>query len=331
MIEDNNTVVGKGGISAKIVAHSKSSVDGSEMITYEVICPRIILSELNKHRMLSNNCQSSRAVPVKKVIEMLENGEGYAPIHWGKNQAGMQADSECDELLGGDSEFPGYTKEEYWQEAKEMAILFAKEYSDKGYHKQIVNRLLEPFQMIKMVISGTEWDNFFYLRRHKDAQPEIAELANCMWEAKKKSVPLMLEPGEWHLPYYKDGYWKKYPGPANVDHPYMDFGHTLEEAKKISAAACAQVSFRKLDLSPETVERVYSRLVDGEQPHSVCLEHQATPMAKVYDSGTAIFDYIENGVTHVDRNYNLWSGNLKGWIQNRKLLPNECCWNYKEQ
>jgi hypothetical protein len=32
------------------------------------------------------------------------------------------------------------------------------------------------------------------------------------------------------------------------------------------------------------------------------------------------------GITHQDREGQLWSGNLRGWIQHRKLIPNEAQW-----
>ena len=102
--------------------------------------------------------------------------------------------------------------------------------------------------------------------------------------------------------------------------------HTEGRAKQVSAAGTAQVSFRKLDLSDETVDRVYSRLVDEDTPHASCVEHQATPM-RVFEyawcGGLNAIDYFGEGKSHMDSLGNLWSGNFKHWIQNRKLIPNE--------
>lgn len=320
-------VKGKGGISAKIVAHSKSSVDGKEIVTYEVTHHRWILAEINKHRLFSNNYQSSRAVPVGKVLEQVRESPAM-PIHWGAKQSGMQADNEVEN-------WDSFGQGEYqWLGAMVHACDRADVMNDQGYHKQIVNRLTEPFQMIKGVITATELDNFFYLRRHPDAQPEIRELADCMWEALQQSEPQVLKPGEWHLPYVKT--FRASYGDAGLEYHAERIGVTLHEALRISAASVAQVSFRKLDQSSEKVDKVWGMLVDTEQPHAVCLEHQATPMPevqpKIYFNGRGdveIKDYIPDGVTHLDLNGSAWSGNFKSFIQHRQLLDNNTCWKYE--
>ena len=201
----NIKVVGKGGISATIIAHSKSVVDGSEVLTYECEVHRYVWAECLTHRLFSRNAASSRAIPVAKMIELVENSPAV-PIHWGKNRAGMQAKEEHNHVveLDWDSwEDLGIwgTREQAWFEARDNGILKAHSFNEAGYHKQIVNRLLEPFQMIKVVVTATEWDNFFWLRFHDKAQPEIYELARCMLAAKKRSVPEVLNVGEWHTPY----------------------------------------------------------------------------------------------------------------------------------
>lgn len=328
-------VVGKNGIVARVIADSVSPVFG-RITTFEVEHHRWILAEINKHRMLSNNYQSSRAVPVSKIIDQVVSNPA-TPVFWGKNQTGMQASEQCDN----DIDLPMFTSKESWvdtlpieaawETTAEIFAEYAECFNSAGYHKQIVNRLLEPFMMVKGVITATEWDNFFFLRRHKDAQPELQELANCMFEAMKQSSPDRLDIGFWHLPYVRceRDFNSKQIYTTSLDEVIKDEDLlTLEQAKKVSAVACAQVSFRNLDLSPETVERVYSRLVDGEQPHAVCLEHQATPMVEPVDTMKFKKDW-EHGVSHVDKNGYFWSGNFKWFIQNRKQLPNECCTDYK--
>lgn len=293
-------------ISAKIVADSISK-HGSRMTTFELEYPRFIHSEFMTHRMLSKNSSSSRAIPIKKMHEMiLENNS--MPIHWGKNQAGMQANTEVDI----DSSHRG---KKLWEAARDCAIHYAGSLENLGIHKQIVNRITEPFQTMKVVCSGTEWANFLWLRNHKDAQPEIKELAQHVEIALTTNNPERLNFGDWHLPYVtlkKVGtevtYW--------ID---SETEITLETAKMVSASCCAQVSYRKNDISLEKATQIFDRLIKSEPIHASPIEHQATPMEDYHQEW-------EPGMTHVDRYGVRWSGNLREWIQWRQLIPNHVRW-----
>lgn len=326
-------VTGAAGISAKIVAHSKSAVNGKEIITFELNYPRFIHAEFMTHRQFSRNSASSRAIPVKRMIEVIrENMATF--VHWGKNQSGMQAKEECSNPIfyTGKEDGPVLNREAAWERAGEAAIAWANAFNDAGYHKQIVNRLLEPFQMMKVVATATEWDNFFWLRNHPDAQPEIHELARVMLEAKAQSVAVLLETGEYHTPYVNfdvisRGYFLNGLGGEQT-------WLTKEEAIKISCSCCAQVSYRRLDDSLDKALDIYKRLVESEPVHASALEHCATPMQyptnddiEIYDMGT--WPEIESGVTHTDRQWKFWSGNFQSWIQYRQLIPNHVCNNYK--
>ena len=296
-------VNGKGGISARVVAHSKSSVNGKELVTFELTYHRFIHAELMTHRMFSRNAMSSRAVPVEKMIEQVRDNPAM-PIHWGKNQPGMQAKDEWDEVVrykGGEA----FTREDWWQLSADEATNAAELLDEAGYHKQIVNRLLEPFQFMRTVVTATEFDNFFWLRRHPDAQPEIQELANCMWQALNASEPTVLAPGDWHTPYYGKGFWKQ-----------SEATESLETAQKVSASCCAQASFRKLDTSQEKAENIY-------QPMKYPKHERFPKMAIEYGA-------LEDGLTHVDVKGCAWSGNFQSWIQYRQLLPQHTCWYYQD-
>lgn len=337
-------VIGKNGIVAKVVAKSKSAYSGQEIVTWEVEHHRWLLAEINKHRMFSNNYQSSRAVPVAKIIEQVRNNPA-TPIFWGKNQAGMQAVEEVDNCVDFNDYHAGewqneLDRDDAWKVSAESSAMIASAWSEAGYHKQIVNRLLEPFMMVKGVITATEIDNFFHLRYHKDAQPELQELARCMWEAYEQADAEVLYEGEWHTPYVSHVrdtsgnlmYLKEELEPKDDGKTYTLSTVTVEQAKQTSAAACAQVSFRKLDTSEETVERVVDRLLNGDIPHSVPFEHQVTPMKQFeypWGSGLNAIDCFSGGITHMDTLGNMWSGNFKHWIQNRKLIPNEKCDRFK--
>jgi hypothetical protein len=296
-------VVGKGGISATMITDSIHN--GNRMVTMEIEYPRFILAELNTHRMLSKNSASSRAIPVAKMHEQIMHS-GAVPVYWGLNQPGMSAKEEAaGNVLS--------MAKEFWALARNDAIHHARAFSDIGIHKQITNRITEPFMMMKTVISGTEWDNMFWLRDHEDAQPEFAELAKCMRDLMHHSQPVFLKPGEWHLPYVDFDGDKYTSNGVEVE---------LDTAIKISVSCCAQVSYRKNDSSIEKAEKIFEMLnltPGNRQAHASPTEHQATPMArsKFYDIKAA---HTVQGVSHIDLEGNAWSGNLRGWSQYRKIL-----------
>lgn len=279
-------------ITAKIIADSVSE-HGIRLTTMELNYPRFIHSEFMTHRQFSRNASSSRAIPVEKQIHQVFNTPA-TPIHWGKNQPGMQARKEID--------FPTLAQD-IWKYASELAVDRAYELKDLDIHKQIVNRLLEPFQYIKVIVTATEYDNFFKLRCHEDAQPEMYELARCMKEAMDSSTPDVLEPGEWHLPYI-----------LNED----CYKTTTDNFIKLSVARCARVSYLNHDNSNPNIEKDIA-LADKllEAGHMSPFEHQATPIAFAKDTYELAW---EKGVTHKDRKDNFWSGNFRGFLQYRQLL-----------
>jgi hypothetical protein len=330
-------------ITAKIIAHSIAP-NGQMIVTWELEYQRFIHGEFMTHRLFSRNAASSRAIPVKTIIAQVTS-DAAKPIHWGKNQPGMQANEELDD-------FEMAHVMLMWEEAAYEAAMSAQAMDFMGAHKQIVNRLMEPFQTMKTVMTATCMDNFFWLRNHPDAQPEIKELARLMWEALQASTPNKLQPGEWHVPYVevtRDFAGKiMYVGESTKDDPlaipdvdtdrYMRI-YTLEEALAISSSCCAQVSYRKLDDTLEKAQMVYKRLVDSEPVHASPFEHQASPMAPylyqhgfAYDfevNSPALPETWEEGITHADRKGNLWSGNFINWIQHRQLIPNNVCMKYE--
>lgn len=277
--------------------------------------------EIMTHRMFSRNAASSRAIPFEKMLKQL-NGR---PVRFGAANKGMQDKGEHYEAgINFGEGLYAYDGQQAWDAAKEAAISVAKGFYEASYHKQVYNRLLEPFQIMKTVVTATEWNNFFHLRLDSAADPTIQELARCMKEAMEQSVPQLLQPGEWHLPFVRttvnehtllQEFWVD-----NYDGKIL----STDDAIKVSAARCAAVSFRNEDYGLEKCLEVYDRLVGDERVHASALEHQATPMsmAKCLDSS---YDYSgwDEGVTHQDREGNLWSGNFRGWIQHRKTVTGE--------
>lgn len=287
-------------IKARLVAYSISPA-GDKVATFELDYPRWIHGEILTHRMFSRNAMSSRAVPVEKMIEQVRNAPAM-PVHWGKNQPGMQASVE---LTGSARQ----DVETHWKMAGTSAAHIADRMSNLDAHKQIVNRILEPFQTMKTVVTSTEWDNFFYLRNHEDAQPEIKRLAEVMLECFENEDPVKLTSEDWHTPYFGEGYWLK------------GCGIPLEDALTISSSCCAQVSFRQLDDTLEKAKRIYERLVESKPVHASPFEHQCAPMKWSKLCKDTMQQGWETGVTHMDREFSFWSGNFKGFIQHRQLIP----------
>ncbi len=287
-------IVGKGNITAKIIADSVSK-DGVRLTTMQLCYPRFIHGEFMTHRMFSRNAMSSRAVPVKKIIDQVRNNPAM-PIHWGANQAGMQAEQEVEDTV---------RAKVYWEEAAATAAKYAEELSSYEVHKQVVNRILEPFQFMHTVVTATEWDNFFALRLHKDAQPEIYELSRCMLEAMNNNEPTELVEGQWHIPYVDMFDFVR--RPINQ----KQYSYDVDTALKCSVARCARVSYLNHDQSQPSIEKdlkLYQMLYDSK--HLSPFEHQASPMQS---------DSVD-GVTHTDRLGNKWSGNFRNWIKYRKLI-----------
>ncbi len=314
-------------ITAKIIAHSIAP-NGQMIVTWELEYQRFIHGEFMTHRLFSRNAASSRAIPVDTIIKQVADNPAM-PIHWGANQSGMQASNELSPVLQIGAKWA-------WKAAAKAAVKWAQVMVKLGLHKQATNRILEPFQTMKTVMTATCMDNFFWLRNHADAQPEIRELARLMWEALQASTPNELKPGDWHVPYYNSGVWKASSTVRSTEgaFPVDAFGHSLENALAISSSCCAQVSYRKLDDTLEKAQMVYKRLVESEPVHASPFEHQATPMVWVYGYQwtelvlKGIEPQYEKGTTHLDDKGNFWSGNFRGWTQHRQLIPNNVCMNY---
>jgi thymidylate synthase ThyX len=281
--------------SAKILSDSISKYN-HRFITYEIVLPRIVLAELNTHKILSKNSASSRAIPVEKMIKKVLE-DPYIPSHWGKNQRGMQAEFKV-------NIFTAWRSKKEWLKARDNAVDSANKLLKFGIHKQITNRLLEPFMWHTVIISGTEWDNFFSQRCHKDAHPDIKETAQLMRDLYNESIPIELNENQWHCPLIQDDEWHL----------------SYELLKKISAGRCARVSYlnhdgkRDIKADIELGERMV------KSGHCSPFEHIARPMdddeiinysrfKKIPDK-----EWIEEGP---------FCGPLKGWVQYRKEFLHE--------
>ncbi len=306
-------------ITAKVVCDSVSE-QGIRLTTFEIEYPRFIHGELMTHRMLSKNSSSSRAIPIQKMLDQIESNMAI-PVYWGKNKSGMQAVEEVSKFDEAKSVLNWERSYNYVKERVENMV-------EIGLHKQVPNRLTEPFQMMKVVITGTDWDNFFNLRIHPDAQPEICMLAYKMYRAMQESKPIELKVGEWHLPYVNVG-WN---GKGQACYADEDFNVIeLEQATKLSAASCAAVSYRTESMTLEKADKIFDMLINAEVIHASPFEHLATPVVfKETNEMCNVFEYLDKveGVTHVNKQGELYSGNLRGWSQYRHLLPNNTNWEF---
>lgn len=300
-------------ITAKVIADSIGE-HSPRLTTLQCRYPKFIHGEFLTHRVFSRNSSSSRAIPVKRLIQDVMD-DPVIPIHWGANQKGMQADQECNDkvfsLCTDNGQYYWESNEETWLSARDAAIEYATAFDKAGYHKQIVNRIIEPWCHIHTVVTATEWSNFFALRRHKDAQPEMHALADAIWNAMDQSKPKKLKSEEWHLPYItnKDNLslleFRK--GEEDADH----YSHETDDDRliRISVARCARVSYLTQEGKQPKIEddlALYDRLVGSVPLHASPAEHPATP------------DSFINGWLNPHRH-----GNLRGWCQHRKFLPGE--------
>ncbi|HEU5141779.1 MAG TPA: FAD-dependent thymidylate synthase [Solirubrobacterales bacterium] len=291
---------------ARALADSVSPT-GHRLTTLEATFPRFVLAEFNTHRVFSRNSASSRAIPIAKQLRRVLD-DPYVPIEFGSNQPGMQAGAP---LAGAKRD----TAEAEWLRARDDAVrhvlglivepdeVGAAELSDLldriedatrrrevpvewlNVHKQVANRLLEPFMWHTVIVTATEWENFFNLRCHPDAQPEIRLVAERMREARASSQPAELDWDEWHLPLVR---------PEDRDEA------PLEDLIKVSVGRCARVSYLthdgRRDLAADI--ELHDRLI--ESGHMSPLEHPARPL-----SGDE------------------WSSNFRGWRPYRKDIPGE--------
>lgn len=282
-------------IDAKIILDSLNPFTGNRITTFQLIYPRFIHSEMMTHRVFSRSSASSRAIPVKKMISSIESNTAM-PFHWGKNQKGMSAQEEnnaplCIPIFSEEmgSFEVSMTREEAWLHARDLMIQVANAYDRAGYHKQIVNRLLEPFTLMKVCLTSTYFQNFFDLRTDiNTAQPEIVKLASLMKDAMDTSIPIVQYH---HIPWILD---------SEKDLP-------IDDKMKISAARSARVSYETFDTEKksdiESDLKLCQRLLD--ELHLSPFEHQAT------------------AINYIEIRKDLASNFEPSWLQYRKEIENE--------
>lgn len=287
-------------ISAKIVADSVGP-NGCRITTFVLTYPRFIHAEFMTHRVFSRNASSSRAIPVKKQIQMVIDNP-VIPLAFTRNKAGMQGG----EALTGEQEAAAIAA---WLEGRDRMVEVANKLADLEVHKQYANRVLEAYAHITVVATATDLANWFTLRCHYMAQPEINVLASEMLKEYESNTPEELEEGMWHLPFVTA---------STICDIKEKFGikcmqeseEALQLAIKCSVARCARVSYLNHEGKNPTFaedEQLYSRLLGSAPIHASPAEHQAMASGDIMTR----------------------SGNLRGWIQFRKTLENENVTEFK--
>lgn len=316
---------------AETVLSSQHAETGHRLTTMILYYPRWIHAEQRTHRALrlgevfdfptpsimedpnlSRNAGSSRALPVMKMIQDVIDNPAI-PIFWGKNKSGMQSTEE----------FTGDQREELianWLKDRDHAIERAKFYAsfgDEGCHKQIVNRILEPYSHIRVLVSGTEWSNFIGLRDHEDAEPHIRRVAQAVRVELAKPPMQVLEPQQWHIPFVSCT-----PREAELRAMFSQEKNILAASQRISAACNASVSYKTVDdfdMDLPRANKVYEKLVSKPPLHASPFEHIAQADAWVHhteaerphrNSGSCWLNYSDHR-------------NFVGFRQMRAMLPND--------
>ncbi len=314
-------------ISAQIIKDSLNTDNGARLTTWILNYPRFVHAELLTHRMFSKNSASSRAIPIEKVIKEIEENPAM-PIFWGKNQKGMSAAEDLDDKVkrfrqfsdefgnnvGEDLTDLQYAKK-IWLQARDGAIRFASSLQELGLHKQITNRLLEPWFYIRVILTATEFDNFFALRAHEDAQPELRALAYLMLEQYNNNTPECLKPGEWHIPFgdkIDENRLNVLPFVMEESErldkmgfvgDYTSHYYAKQEAKKrIAVARCARISYLNFEGKDDYNADIHlcDRLFKNNPKHLSPTEHVAQAVSQ-----------------------DVFIGNFRGWKQYRKFFDSE--------
>lgn len=325
-------------IKAQIIADSKADWNGSRLTTFVVTFPRIVLAELNTHRVFSRNSASSRAIPFKKMIKRVDN-DPFIPIAWQKDHKGMQGR----EYFSNPNDIE--RNKSSWLRARRSAMIQAEHLNECEVTKQLCNRLLEPFLWHTAIITASTFENFFKLRcpqytdthgntyrsrrdyrrevRNADTIPttdlqwrsidkggaeiHIAALAEAMWDAYNDSTPRVLQEGQWHIPF-GDQFDGDRLLQVATDEDLMQSQDYLKV--KIATARCARVSYLNFEGRDdyEADIKLHDRL--ASMGHFSPFEH----CAKIPTNQESV----------LMRHGNNLSGNLdQPWIQYRKTLLEE--------
>jgi thymidylate synthase ThyX len=301
-------------ISATIIADSLNEF-GDRLTTFVLVFPRIVLAEFNTHRMISKNSASSRAIPFKTMLKKVQD-EPFVPIAWQSEHKGMQGENYITET----SRVNNCVN--LWLAARDQAIIHASALSTGQYGtsnggvfnydisvtKQLCNRLLEPFLYHTVICTGTEWENFFALRAHPQAEIHIADLAHKMLLAYNESRPKSLKEGQWHIPF-GDTFDITRLAQLRISmsgsyEEWIDLKELEDLKVQIATARCARVSYLNFEGKDDYLADIKLHDILQSSGHMSPFEHCAQAM-------------------NTDLRDSAWSGNFHGFEQYRKMMNGE--------
>lgn len=297
----------KGSCFIKPILSSISVRTKLVITTMHIRVPRIIWPEILTHRVLSRNARSSRAVPERVMLEEIQR-DPFVPWHWTRIQQGMQGEAGHDNpvvLLNPKTDLEEiHSNERAWLLARDSALGYAKAFAGAGYHKQIFNRIVEPYMWIDGLITTVTWNNLLWLRDDDAAEPHLRDIAVAIKQVLDSAKPQQLDDGDWHLPYIAAADY------AAAADRFPRMSQQNEWLRKISAARCARMSYVPFngEASYEAELQRYLRLTSDARLHASPMEHQATPDFQLADGRWARPEL---------------HGNLLGFVQGRKLDPRE--------
>ena len=296
------------GYKAEVILKSVGP-NNIELMTVFARYPRMVHADIMTHRMFSRNAKSSRAKPIRQYVKEVWS-DPAEPAYWGAARKGMQAGAE-------EIRFKG-AAQLLWRSLRAVELGGALLFDKMGLHKQVPNRRLESDLYIDTLITGTRpaWSNFYALRSgvfDGAADPSLQVIARMIARADRDTPAQKLKAGEWHLPYVskedRDSIISKYP---QCDAFINQFA--VNELCRVSAARCARLSYFSFNTGKKsTVEEdlvLFEKLINSGLPHASALEHQAEALHEMDDPDFDLDVYREGG-------------NLVGWRQFRKTLPNE--------
>lgn len=289
-------------ISAKAICSSVNK-DNTRLLSIELTSVKWLDAEFEKHRMISSNSSSSRAIPFKRSLDR----DVFIPLDIRYNEKGMQGHKQL-EQDGIDYIYFKALAEELYEKSVDICKIMDKEID---LHKQHINRFLEPWTVQKKLATANEewWYAFLELRDSPAADPAIQDLARKIRLVVENTEPTFLYDSEWHLPY--------------VDNEELKSCDTLDNIKR-SVARSARVSYDNFSGETSSFEQD-SRLHDSllEMKHFSCFEHQGKACDSYVNpdkSITEIFGSLCLGNTHITKTGKVMSGNINGFVQYRQLV-----------
>lgn len=330
-------------INAKVIAHSKNEF-GNELLTVIVTFPRYILAELNTHRMLSKNSASSRAIPFEKMMDSVLNNP-FVPIAWQKEHSGMQGS----EYITDPKEIEKLNS--IWLQARLDAIHRAQDLAQLKTTKQMINRLLEPFMYHTVIITGSEWENFFALRcpryeygtstaevgtftifrSRKDAvavYPELKDKTEIEWLLLNKGM------ADIHMMALAEAMWdaknESEPTQLKAGEWHIPFGDQITITTPSGNGTMTLGQHRSEEETIAVIKIASARCarisytVVGEEGKPFNYEADIKLHDRLAKSGhMSPFEHCAQAMNVDQYENNFYSGNFKGFIQYRKTMPNE--------